>query len=425
MPFFPCAHAGHPVWQHAVKQVVVQLQAQVSMQRLDGQPCLGLVYVAAAYAPRAGDIVAALAHALPDVAHWVGCAGHSVLAGDMDYGHAGALAVMLTYVAAQDYAVFSGVAPWRSAGFVPHAFLLHGDACAPQVARQVQRLQQQMPAAACMGAVSDLQTQHAQWSWGARTQGQLPLSIGGGGVQVGGLSGVAFSEQVACMLVGMQGCKPIGSAHTITRIDGDVVLELDGQPALEILFSGVDWREALMPHPAQVDEPSVRSAWVAMTPAGSYLAPSCLATDSRVLKVVGVDPLRQGIVLDGLPILGRSLTRCQYDEQAARTDMRRACAELWEVLTAPMALSTPSAASATLAGAPAGRSIGGAIYIRSQQRQRPAHQPRVDAELQLIRHALGPVPLLGFSSTAEIDGGELQHCSAQLWVFTQPLPSLV
>jgi hypothetical protein len=48
----------------------------------------------------------------------------------------------------------------------------------------------------------------------------------------------------------------------------------------------------------------------------------------------------------------------------------------------------------------------------------------VDAELQLIRHALGPVPLLGFTSTYEVDGTALQQMSAQLLVFTQPLQAL-
>lgn len=106
MPFFPCAHAGHPLWPHAVRQVVVQLGAQISMQNLKAPANLGLVYLSASYAEHASDIVGMLSKALPEVQHWVGCAAHSVLAGDMDYGHAGAIAVMLPYLQAQDYQVF-------------------------------------------------------------------------------------------------------------------------------------------------------------------------------------------------------------------------------------------------------------------------------------------------------------------------------
>ena len=419
LPFFPCAHAGHPLWQHAVKQVTVQLHAQISMQKLDGLPCMGVVYISASYAQHAGDIVAMLSKALPDVQHWVGCAGHSVLAGDMDYGHAGALAVMLPYLEAHDYQVFSGLAPWREQRFSAHSALIHGDASSPGIARQVQDLKKQVRSAACMGALCDLQEQHTQWAWGGKTAVDMPRSIGGGGVQVGGLSGVLFAEHVDCLSVSMQGCKPVGPACTITRVDGDVLLELDGRPALDVFFSDVPWADIWAQMNPSVDAiwHKIQSTWMAMTPPGSYSSPSCLATDSRVLGVVGIDPLRQGIVLNGLPVEGCSLVQCQHDEQTARTDMRRACAEVWESLTASLAH-----ASLDVEGpAPAGRSICGAIYIRNLHRQPLSRTPQIDAELQLIRHALGPVPLLGFSSSCEIDAGALQHWSAQLLVFTRPL----
>lgn len=421
MSFFPCAHAGHPLWLHAVKQVIVQLRAQIHMQKLEGQPCLGVVYISAAYAQKAGDIVAMLSNALPDVQHWVGCAGHSVLAGDMDYGHAGALAVMLPYVDAQKYQVFSGVAPWENRHFSANFALIHGDASSPNLAQQVQALHQHMQSPACMGALCDLSDQHAQWSWGAKSLGAMPRSIGGGGVQVGGLSGVAFTDQVDCLAVGMQGCKPVGCTYRISRVDHDVVLELNGKPALEAFLSDADGAGAWAQSASSIDAiwQQLKNTWMAITPQGSYISNDGLATASRVLRVVGIDPVRQGIVLNGLPVEGHALTVCQYDEQAARVDMRRACAELWESLTTVAALDSPAAQSA----APAGRSIGGAIYIRNAKRHSLSHTPQVDAELQLIRHALGPVPLLGFSSSCEVNDGTLQHGSAQLLVFTQPLQS--
>ena len=114
------------------------------------------------------------------------------------------------------------------------------------------------------------------------------------------------------------------------------------------------------------------------------------------------------------------MTACQADAQAMRTDMRRACAELWELLTTS-AVASPDAATTSV---PTGRSICGAIYIRNRHRHAAVRQPSVDAELQLIRHALGPIPLLGFTSSYEIHAGELQDMSAQLFVFTQPLQAL-
>lgn len=422
-PFFPCAHAAHPLWQHAVKQVIVQLHAQVGMQNLQERTRLGVVYVSAAYAPHARDILAMLTQAFPVVEHWVGSAAHAVLAGDMDYGHAGAIAVMLPCLQSHDYQVFSGMTPWQSAVLEPHAALIHGDACSPQLPQHLQGLRQHMPAAAMVGGLSDLHNQHAQWSWGKHAAGGMPVSIGGGGVQVGGLSGVVFSAQAACLEVGMQGCKPEGLARTITHVDGDVVLELDGQPALEVLFGQVDWGGMLAQRNPNAHEvwQQVHQTLVAMTPATTYQHGACLSTDARVMRVVGVDPLRKGVVLDGLPLAGCTLMTCQKDDNAMRVDMRRACAEVWEAMTASVAHGTVDLP----AEAPHGRSICGAIYIRNQARRSTPRTPQVDAELQWIRHALGPVPLLGFTSTYEIDAGELQQLSAQLLVFTQPMQALL
>lgn len=422
-PFFPCAHAAHPLWPHAVKQVIVQLQAQVGMQNLQTRTRLGMVYVSAAYAPHAHDILTKLSQAFPAVEHWVGSAAHAVLAGDMDYGHCAAIAVMLPCLQVQDYQVFSGVTPWHNTAFEPHAALVHGDAFAKDVPQQIQALRQKMPSVAMVGGLSDLHHQHAQWSWGRRAAGGMPDSIGGGGVQVGGFSGVVFSAQAACMAVGMQGCKAQGVAHTITRVDGDVVLELDGRPALEVLFGHMDWATMLAQRHPDVDEAwrQVHQTMVAMTPAAAYQHGVCLSADARVMRVVGIDPLRQGVVLDGRPLEGGALVTCQKDEHAMRADMRRACAEVWESMTAAVAHDQPE----LTAEAPHGRSICGAIYIRNVERCRMPRSPQVDAELQWIRHALGPVPLLGFTSSHEIHAGELQHLSAQLLVFTQPLQALL
>lgn len=424
MPFFPCAHAGHPLWPHAVRQVVVQLGAQISMQNLKVPANLGLVYLSASYAEHASDIVGMLSKALPEVQHWVGCAAHSVLAGDMDYGHAGAIAVMLPYLQAQDYQIFSDIAPRAQTPFAVHAGLIHGDASAPGIAQQVHALRAHWGHAALVGGLCDLKHEHAQWSWGASDAAAQPSSLGGStaGIQKGGLSGIAFSERVDCWSVGMQGCKLVGGTHTMTKVEGDAVLELDGKPALEVFFGDMNWGDVLAQRHPNVDAiwRKVQNTLMATTPADSYTHGACLATDARVVRVAGVNPWRQAIVLDGIPIEGQALSICQPDAQAMRADMRRACAEVWESLTAPVAQ--------TLGGvdavAPAGRSICGAIYMRSQYRDTLSRNPRIDAELQWIRHALGPVPLLGFSSSHEIDSGELQHLSAQLLVFTQPLQAL-
>lgn len=143
-----------------------------------------------------------------------------------------------------------------------------------------------------------------------------------------------------------------------------------------------------------------------------------MALAAHVLSVVGIDPLRQAVFVEGLPQPGQTVTLCQADEQVARAEVRRACAEIGDWLAPEPAPAQDGQAAAI------GRSICGAIYIRSALRHPVPRSAQVDAELQLIRHALGPVPLLGFTSTYEVDGTALQQMSAQLLVFTQPLQAL-
>ena len=421
-PFFPCAHAAHPLWQHATRQVIVQLHAQSSMQKLPPHQGLGLVYVSAAYAPYAGEIIAALSQAMPEVKHWVGSAVHSVLAGDLDYGHSGALAVMLPMLAEDAYQVFSGVAPWRPGALKqqPQAALVHGDAASMDLALQLQTLMKHLRCEALTGGICDLQGTHAQWAWGGANSAHIPASIGGGGVQVGGFSGVAFGPQVELLSIGMKGCRATGNMYTVTAAQEGAVLALDGRPALEVLFGQLDWHDTQVQADAAADKvwERIQNTLVALSTPQAFGADASVALATHVLPVVGVDPVRQALLVEGAPRVGQTLSVCLPDDLTVRNDARRACAEVWEMLTPDM--------QAAAEGGPASvaRSICGAVYIRSQNRSALPRTPQVDAELQLIRHALGPVPLLGFTSTYEVQAGALQRMSAQLLVFTQPLHSL-
>lgn len=422
MPFFPCAHAAHPLWHHATRQVIVQLQAQISMQPPTLRHGLGLVYVSACLAAHSAEILTTLARDLPQVQHWAGCAAPSVLAGDMDYGHTGAVAVMLPVLAPGDYQLFSDIASHKPAqpGVAAQVALVHGDAAAPALVPQLVELARQLECPDLLGGLGHLGQDHAQWVWGSAVLGRLPATVGGGGVQKGGLSGVLFGHGVELLHVGIQGCRPLGPSHTVTHAEGAALLALDGRPALDVLFGHLNWQEAVdlpgaAPHrlPAQL-----RQTLLALSPPSPWASGTSVDLAAHVLSVVGIDLLRQAVLVEGLPQPGQTVTLCQADTQVARAEVRRACAEIGDWL-APE--PTPAQDGQAVA---IGRSISGAVYIRSALRHPVPRSAQVDAELQLIRHALGPVPLLGFTSTYEVEGAALQQMSAQLLVFTQPLQAL-
>ncbi len=61
-------------------------------------------------------------------------------------------------------------------------------------------------------------------------------------VAIGGSAGFALYGPVAVASAARSGYNPIGSSRTITKVDGTAILEIDGQPALDV------YREYIGPH---------------------------------------------------------------------------------------------------------------------------------------------------------------------------------
>jgi small ligand-binding sensory domain FIST len=139
-----------------------------------------------------------------------------------------------------------------------------------------------------------------------------------------------------------------------------------------------------------------------------------------VRHIIGVDPARRGIAIADRAAPGMRMAFCQRNVQAARADLTRICAEIREELepeemTASMAsaLSVPEPLSAP---SPA-RRIAGAIYVSCAGRGGP-HFGGPSAELQIVRRALGDVPLVGFFAGGEIARHHLYGYTGVLTVFS-------
>ena len=137
---------------------------------------------------------------------------------------------------------------------------------------------------------------------------------------------------------------------------------------------------------------------------------SAFGADVRVRHLVGLDPARHGVAVADVVQPGMALAFCQRDVEAARRDLTRICAEIRDEL-APA--SEAAGAGADEAPAP----IRGALYFSCVGRGGP-HFGAPSAELQLIRHALGDVPLAGFFAAGEIAHRQLYGYTGVLTVFT-------
>jgi hypothetical protein len=110
---------------------------------------------------------------------------------------------------------------------------------------------------------------------------------------------------------------------------------------------------------------------------------------------------------------------CQRNPQAARADLMRICAEIREEMESQEVALPPGAGSAArdtraATGAPA--RIAGAVYVSCAGRGGP-HFGGPSAELQIVRHALGDVPLVGFFAAGEIARHHLYGYTGVLTVF--------
>jgi small ligand-binding sensory domain FIST len=151
-------------------------------------------------------------------------------------------------------------------------------------------------------------------------------------------------------------------------------------------------------------------------------------TDTRVRHIIGLDGARHGVALADHVEPGMRLAFCQRNAAAARADLVRICAEIREELEPQELEPVPQPARADADMAPVygalgavqppqpGRHIAGAVYVSCSGRGGP-HFGAPGAELQIVRHALGDVPLVGFFAGGEIAHQHLYGYTGVLTVF--------
>ena len=147
-------------------------------------------------------------------------------------------------------------------------------------------------------------------------------------------------------------------------------------------------------------------------------------SDVIVRHIIGLDPGRRGVAVADQLKEGMQLAFCQRHVQAARTDLTRICAEIREELEPeelPVemagALAAAEAQSAPDPARQKSRQITGAVYVSCSGRGGP-HFGGPSAEMQIVRRALGDVPLVGFFAGGEIARHHVYGYTGVLTVFT-------
>jgi small ligand-binding sensory domain FIST len=141
--------------------------------------------------------------------------------------------------------------------------------------------------------------------------------------------------------------------------------------------------------------------------------------DVVVRHIIGLDTARNAVAVADQVAPGMRMAFCQRNPLAARADLMRICAEIREELE-PEEMSLPVAVALAAPEAQAApntaRRIAGAVYVSCAGRGGP-HFGGPSAEMQIVRHALGDVPLVGFFAGGEIARHHLYGYTGVLTVF--------
>lgn len=397
---FLVGHATHPDAHMALALAAAQVEACRAACQPPFLATLGWVYLTDALAPQADAVLAELQQRWPGV-HWVGNVGIGVLAGGVEYIDEPALVLMLGNLPADSFRVFNGrqpLADHRSQAdghpLGAHSALVHADPATHDLDELLVELAGRTASGYLFGGLTASRTRRVHLA---------------DGVFEGGLSGVGFAAPgpgAGLRLVSRvtQGCQPLGPTRRVTGADGNVALQLDGQPALPLLLAELG---ISLQRPQQAMA-ALRATLVGVTDGqdAALAHGGQFGADTRVRHLIGLDPARDGIAIAEHLQAGQQLAFCRRDVAAARRDLVRICAEIRDELAPDDALGAT------------GARILGALYVSCSGRGGP-HFGAPSAEAQIVQHALGDVPMVGFFAGGEIAHHHLYGYTGVLTVFAE------
>lgn len=366
---------GHACGDNAAA-IVRGCLAQIG--EIPAEATLGFVYATDRLAEELSLVYESLRQATPGV-HWVGGTGMGIASTAQEYYDERALAVLLTDIPVEQFHLIGNteemfprltppIARWcASEGYC--SGILHAEPTYVATSYFINNILDRAPSAMINGGL---------------------CSADGGAMQVvdgvfkDGISGVLFSPRVEVLVGHTQGCSPIGPVHAIDNAEQNLVLEMDGRPALEVLKEDV----------GEILSRDLRRL-------GGYIyaglpIDGSTQGDYQVRALMGLD-LDQQLLSIGDYMEGRNkLLFCRRDGNTAREDMRRMLRQL------KMQVGD--------------RTIRGGVYVSCINRGRNLFGDD-SAELYMISEILGEFPLSGFFAYGELYRNRLYSQTGVLTLF--------
>ena len=361
--------------------------ASLAAQCISGLPkvegaTLGILYASEPAAVILPELIRTLADHT-GIESWVGGVGLGVCSATAEVFDEPAAAVMTAALPPDEFRIFAATSdagsdlPRRHARWIesaqPVLALVHADPRCPDVQKAA------VETAGASGAylVGGLVSHRCPQPLLARTRDES-------GFGREGIAGLMLGPGVAVATGLSQGCMPIGPVRRIDEARDNVVMVIDGRPALEVFCEDIG--PELAKELRRVGGLIFAGLPIAGSDTGDYL----------VRNLMAIDPSRGWLVVGAEITAGDQILFCRRDPESARRDMTRMVRQLADRLNGP-----PKAG----------------VYVSCVARGANLFgNPGV--ETGLIRETLGDFPLVGFFANGEISRDRLYGHTGVLTLFT-------
>ena len=356
-------------WRDVVSELSCELEK--------GSGNLGIIYLSE-------DLLVSLENIIKELKietschNWLGAGGYGVLSNFGEFYGETSATVLLLDLPEESFKVFSGnenigveikesETDWLERAHMPLA-ITHADPSQPTT----------------MEAIKNLARETNSYLIGGLTaaSSESPHISDQSGKAI---SGALLSPATCEILTGLsQGCSPISETLTITKSQRNIILELDGRPAFDVLFdvTGTEFLDNLQKMGGTI--------FVAFPILGSDKG------DYTVRNLVGLDPQNKVIAISENISDGDKLLFCRRDKESAVKDMYRMSEDLKRRIGE--------------------KQIRGGVYISCAARG-PNQFSGSAREVDIIKETLGDFPLAGFYANGEISRDEIYAYTGVLAVF--------
>ncbi|HET6621234.1 MAG TPA: FIST N-terminal domain-containing protein [Dongiaceae bacterium] len=380
MTRFRAGHAAGSDWRQAVDACLEELMRTSAGARPSSGKTLGFLYMTDVIADQAAEVLSLLRRET-GVEHWIGSTGMGILGasaqGAGEYYDQPAVSALIADLPDDSFRVFPGRgddaagagSEWFEAQR-PNVAIVHADPRAQRLPLMLDRL------AEASGA----------YLVGGLASSRGPMVQIAGEVSEGGASGAWIGSSITLVAGLSQGCAPIGPAHVATTAQKNVVMEIDGRPALEV------FKEEIGEMLARNLERCANFIYAALPVGGSDTG------DYLVRNLMGIDPNKGWIAIGDQIESGDGIMFTKRDRATANADLVQMLQGLKKRVRRP---------------------IQGGLYFSCLSR---GHNLFGDpgAEMAIVREVMGDIPLAGFFANGEISHRRLYGHTGVLALFLEP-----